>query len=641
MKEKIKILIVEDTVTDAELCEHEIGKEIKNCTFRRVETEEEFRHALKEFKPDLILSDYWLPRFTGLDALKITLNQSPDLPFIVVTGSMNEETAVACIKAGAWDYVIKEHMKRLGQAVKSALEQKEERKQRKKAEGERNLLVAAVEQTGEIIFITDRDGRILYVNSAAENITGYKKEEILGQNPRIFNSGRQTENFYRTLWETILSGHSWRGKIINKKKDGSLYTEEAAIYPIRGESGEIENFVAVKRDVTELLALQEEKDALQAQFLQAQKMESIGRLAGGIAHDFNNMLGVILGHVEVALRELEADSSVRYHLQEILKAAEKSAELTRQLLTFARRQPFSPRVVNLNEILKENVSLLRRVIPENISLDWETEEDLWLVEVDPSQVIRIVMNLVTNARDAIPGSGHIRIKMMNRFLDEDWCLGRPLFKEGEYVVIEVSDDGVGMDETTLTYIFEPFFTTKPLGQGTGMGLATVYGIVKQHGGFIDVKSAPNSGTSFFIYLPRYIGEIKEEKREEKGGETVKGRGELILLVEDEVDLLQIGRILLEKMGYRVLATTSPGEALELAKTHKDEIKLLITDLVMPEMNGMELVSKVRVYVPNIPSILSSGYGSFPHLWDTNIEFLEKPYTAETLSNKIRKVLGQE
>ena len=358
MNGEVKILIVEDTPTDAELCEYEIRKELKNCVFQRVETEEEFKLALKEFKPDLILSDFWLPRFTAMEALKIAISYDSGLPFIVVTGSINEETAVACIKAGGWDYVIKEHIKRLGQAVRGALEQKEIRRERKKVEEERNRLIEAINQAGEIIFITDRDGRILYVNSAVEGITGYHQEEVLGQNPRIFKSGHHPIDFYQDLWGTILSGQTWRGRIVNRRKDGSLYTEEATISPIRGEDGNVNYFIAVKRDVTAFLALQEEKEALQSQFIQAQKLESLGRLAGGIAHDFNNMLGVILGHAQIAFQEAE-EGSIRHHIQEIIKAAERSADLTRQLLTFARRQPVSLKVVNVNEVVEETISMLK------------------------------------------------------------------------------------------------------------------------------------------------------------------------------------------------------------------------------------------------------------------------------------------
>jgi len=642
MNGETRILVLEDSLTDAEICEYEIKKEIPNCVFLRVETEEEYRKALEEFKPDLILSDYWLPRFTGMEALKIALLRDKELPFIVVTGSMNEETAVACIKAGAWDYVIKEHMKRLGKAVKAALEQKEMRRKRKGAEEERARLAAAVEQAGEIIFITDREGTIIYANPALEEVTGYSREEVLGKNPRIFKSGRHGEVFYQNLWDTITAGRTWRGRVVNRKKDGTLYTEEATISPIRGETGEITHFVAVKRDVTEFLTLQEEKERLQVQFIQAQKMESIGRLAGGIAHDFNNMLGVIIGHAEVAMAEMEEKSSIYQHLQEIRKAAERSAELTRQLLAFARRQPIEPKVLNINEVVKEMVSMLRRITPENIDLTFEAGENLWPVKADPTQINRLLVNLVTNARDAIRETGHIRLATANRKVDEAFCQGRPFCRIGEYVEITVSDDGIGMEEEMLSCIFEPFFTTKPAGEGTGMGLPIVYGIVKQHDGFIDVKSEPGFGTVFSVYLPRYKGKEMPEGMEKKMAASTAGEGEIILLVEDEVELLEIGRILCERLGYRVLAASSPREALELAERYRGKINLLITDMIMPGMNGVELAKRIQKICPDVRCILSSGYGAASVLPRESMEFLEKPYTIETLAAKIKAVLrGRE
>lgn len=642
MNGETRILVLEDSLTDAEICEYEIKKEIPNCVFLRVETEEEYRKALEEFKPDLILSDYWLPRFTGMEALKIALLRDKELPFIVVTGSMNEETAVACIKAGAWDYVIKEHMKRLGKAVKAALEQKEMRRKRKGAEEERARLAAAVEQAGEIIFITDREGTIIYANPALEEVTGYSREEVLGKNPRIFKSGRHGEVFYQNLWDTITAGRTWRGRVVNRKKDGTLYTEEATISPIRGETGEITHFVAVKRDVTEFLTLQEEKERLQVQFIQAQKMESIGRLAGGIAHDFNNMLGVIIGHAEVAMAEMEEKSSICQHLQEIRKAAERSAELTRQLLAFARRQPIEPKVLNINEVVKEMVSMLRRITPENIDLTFEAGENLWPVKADPTQINRLLVNLVTNARDAIRETGHIRLATANRKVDEAFCQGRPFCRIGEYVEITVSDDGIGMEEEMLSCIFEPFFTTKPAGEGTGMGLSIVYGIVKQHDGFIDVKSEPGFGTVFSVYLPRYKGKEMPEGMEKKMAASTAGEGEIILLVEDEVELLEIGRILCERLGYRVLAASSPREALELAERYRGKINLLITDMIMPGMNGVELAKRIQKICPDVRCILSSGYGAASVLPRESMEFLEKPYTIETLAAKIKAVLrGRE
>ena len=381
---------------------------------------------------------------------------------------------------------------------------------RKRAEAERKRLMAAIEQAGEVIVMTDAQGIIQFVNPAFERMTGYSREEAVGQNPRILKSGKQDELFYRNLWETISGGRTWAGRMVNKRKDGTLYTEEATISPVRDASGRIVNYVAVKRDITEHLRLA-------AQFQQAQKMESVGRLAGGVAHDFNNMLGVILGHAELALEQVDPAQPLHADLEEIRKAAERSADLTRQLLAFARKQTVAPKVLDLNETVEGMLKMLRRLIGEDIDLAWLPGADLWPVKMDPSQIDQILANLCVNARDAIAGVGKVTIETGNGAFDEDYCADHAGFVPGEYVLLAVSDDGCGMDKETLAHIFEPFFTTKEMGKGTGLGLATVYGIVKQNNGFINVYSEPGQGTTFKIYLPRHVGKAEQTRTGRPGG----------------------------------------------------------------------------------------------------------------------------
>jgi two-component system cell cycle sensor histidine kinase/response regulator CckA len=506
--------------------------------------------------------------------------------------------------------------------------------ERKWAEGERQRLMTAIEQTGEMIVITDAEGTIEFVNQAFERVTGYSTKEVVGQNPRIFKSGEHDEALYRNLWETISSGRTWEGRMVNKRKDGTLYTEEATISPVLDASGRIVNYAAVKRDITEEIRLE-------AQFLQAQKMESVGRLAGGVAHDFNNMLNVIIGYTEMALDKTNPEDDRYLDLQEIHKAARRSADLTRQLLAFARKQIVAPKVLNLNETVEGMLTMLRRLIGEDIDLVWLPCKNLWPVKVDPSQIDQILANLCVNARDAISGTGKVTIETGTTVLDEDYCAHNVGSVAGEYVLLAVSDDGCGMNKETLGKLFEPFFTTKQVGQGTGLGLATVYGIVKQNNGFINVYSEPGQGTTFKIYLPRHAAKTQQMQKE--GPAEQVGRGhETILLVEDEPAILRMTTTMLERQGYKVLAASTPGEAIRLAEEYPGEIHLLITDVVMPEMNGRDLAKNILSLYPSLKRLFMSGYTAnvIAHhgVLDYGVNFIQKPFSVKDLAIKVRDAL---
>jgi signal transduction histidine kinase len=387
-----------------------------------------------------------------------------------------------------------------------------------------------------------------------------------------------------------------------------------------------------------------EKAYLQSQLMQAQKMESVGRLAGGVAHDFNNMLGVILGHVEMAQELVEPAGQLFEDLDEIKKAARRSADLTRQLLAFARKQTISPRVLDLNETVEGLLKMLRRLIGENVDLVWLPGQDLGPVKIDPTQVDQILANLTVNARDAIDGIGRITIETGNAVLDEENCAEHMGSVPGSYVMLSIGDDGCGMDRTVQEHIFEPFFTTKEVGRGTGLGLATTYGIVKQNGGFIKVRSAPGQGSIFRIYLPRHVG--RRSAIDSGGGAERAQKGqETILLVEDEPANLNLGKRMLEKLGYRVLAAGTPGEALRLAEHNSGEIDLLLTDVVMPEMNGRDLSNRLLSLYPGLKRLFMSGYtanviadhGEI----DEGVYFIQKPFSRLELSRKVREALGKE
>lgn len=507
----------------------------------------------------------------------------------------------------------------------------------KRAKAERTQLMAAIDQVGEAIVMTDAQGSIQFVNPAFKQMTGYRGKEVVGQNPRLLKSGKQDEPFYRNLWDTISSGKTWAGRMVNKRKDGTFYTEETTISPVRNVSGQIVNYVSVGRDISDHLRLS-------AQFQQAQKMEAVGLLAGGVAHDYNNMLSVILGYAELALRKVEPNQSLHADLEEIIKAANRSTEITRQLLAFARKQTIIPVVLDLNRAVESMLKMLKRLIGEDIDLAWMPEKDLYPVKMDPVQVDQILANLCVNARDAIADVGKVTIETGNAVFDETYCADHPGFIAGEYVLLAVSDDGCGMDKETIDQIFEPFFTSKEVGQGTGLGLSMVYGIVKQNNGFINVYSEPGAGTTFRIYLSRHAGQAIETHRE-KAADIPLGHGEIVLLVEDEPAILNMGKIMLEQLGYRVLAADRPDEALRMAEEHAGEIQLLITDVVMPEMNGRDLAKRLQFLYPSLKILFMSGYTAdvIAHrgVLDKGVNFFQKPFSLRELSVKVREALKEK
>jgi two-component system, cell cycle sensor histidine kinase and response regulator CckA len=393
------------------------------------------------------------------------------------------------------------------------------------------------------------------------------------------------------------------------------------------------------QDVTEIKKVEDEKTKLEGQLRQAQRMESIGRLAGGVAHDFNNMLGVILGHTELALEQVDAPQPLHFDLKEIQKAAIRSADLTKQLLAFARKQAFAPRVMDLNETVLGMARMLQRLIGENIKIEWKPEKDLSPIKMDPSQIDQILANLVVNARDAIEGSGTLTIETANATLDEMYCATHAGCVPGNFVLLAVSDTGAGMDENTLAHIFEPFFTTKEIGKGTGLGLATVYGIVKQNNGYIDVASQPGQGTRFEIYLPAAFGSPAEVSMIQS--EIIQGDLETILLVEDEPAMLKLVTKMLKQHGYTVLPASTPGEAIQLARKHLGMIHILMTDVVMPEMNGRDLAKNLLSLFPHLKCLFVSGYSADIIAQQGKLApgtyFLQKPFSIKGLGGILKKI----
>ena len=382
---------------------------------------------------------------------------------------------------------------------------------------------------------------------------------------------------------------------------------------------------------------------MEAQFQQAQKMESVGRLAGGVAHDYNNALTAIMGYTELAMTDAEPKGPLHDDLNEILKASRHAKDITRQLLAFARKQTIAPKVLDLNTSIESMLKMIRRLIGENIDLAWFPGKNLWPVKMDPAQIDQILANLCVNAKDAIAGVGKITIETWVIVLDEAYCAGHRGFVPGEFVLMAISDDGCGMDKETIDNIFEPFFTTKDIDKGTGLGLSTVYGIVKQNKGFINVYSEPGKGTTIKIYLPRNEGKAVEIQRE-RTEQIPQGHGETILLVEDDISILKLIQKILNGLGYKVLAANSPKSALKLAKEHNSEIHLLVTDVIMPEMNGLEMANSLQSLYPDLKRVFMSGYtaDTIAHhgFLDEGIDFIQKPCSRTDLAKIVRKVLNE-
>ena len=797
MDDIIRVLHIDDSETDRALVRDALEQECTGFDLDQTSTMSETKKALADNIYDIVLSDFNILGFQGLDVIELAHEKNPDLPVIIVTGTGSEKTAVDAMKRGAADYVIKtpDHIRRLPHTIQGAIERtlmqvdyrksqerlsqsrgryealfndspvplweedfgelcaylkelenkgikdirsyldnnpdelnvcakkvkildvnratlmlhkassKEELfknlektftaesflvfkeevvalasgemefesetelktldgesryvflrlnmypetngtcrvllattdiSHRKRAEKDRDLLMYAMEATRESVVITNTEGLIQYVNPAFEATSGYSRHEAIGLNPRVLKSGHHEDSFYKEMWETLIGGNTWTGRIINRNKNGTLFTEDVSISPVRDLLGNVVSYVGVKHDVTaEIL--------MESQLRQAQKMESIGLLAGGVAHDFNNMLSVIMGNADLALTEVEPQAPVYAMLAGIRSAAERSADLTNQLLAFARKQTIVPQVLDLNDAVEGILKMMRRLIGEDIELAWLPGPGLPMVKMDPSQIDQILANLCVNARDAIQGVGKVTVETSFVTVDDDYCTVNPEFFPGEFVMLAVSDSGSGMDNETLERIFEPFFSTKEKGEGTGLGLATVYGIIKQNGGFIHAYSEPGEGTSFKIYLPREMRPLVA-LADNNTNTPVAGGNETILVVEDEPAVLELATRILEGKGYTVWTADSPVEAISLIEEKPNEVDLLLTDVIMPKMSGNDLVEKLHQHSPKTRHLFMSGYSAnmiAEHgVLEEGIPFIQKPFSKRDLESKVREILDR-
>jgi len=499
------------------------------------------------------------------------------------------------------------------------------------------LLPAIIDASCDAVFITDRDGRILYVNRAFEKLTGYPAAEALGKNPRLIGSGSQTRSFYRDLWETILAGRPWKGEFINRRKNGVRYIQRTSISPVAVGGAAVSHFLAVAADISNEKQIEE-------QFFQALKMESLGRLAGGIAHDFNNLLTIINGYAEMVLADSGGERT-RENVQSIYNAGEKAARLISHILAFGRKQIIYPRVLNINGVVRELQQVIRGILGENIALEIDLAADAAVVRIDVSQLEQVIMNLVVNSRDAMPSGGRLLIRSENFAMGDDF-VGRNLgAQKGDYLRLEIADTGRGMGPEVQQHVFEPFFTTKSLGEGSGLGLASVYGIVKQNKGYITFESEPDKGTRFSIYFPRHdsleLGDAAA-KGEDKG---LPFTGRTVLLIEADDTVRKLDEKVLLAAGFQVLESVNWPLALRLVRESRHPIDLMLTDVMTPDMPGRDAAEKILAAHPDARLLLTSGY-SEKHAALAGgagriVGFISKPFNRQELLERISEVLDRK
>ena len=805
MDRSLRLLIVEDSEDDTLLLVRELERGGYNVTFRRVDTPGALHAALDHQVWDIVISDYSMPHFSGTAALKLLKEKGLDVPFIFVSGTIGEDTAVAAMKGGAHDYIMKGNLRRLLPAVERELGEAKMRRERRRAEEAQARLVAILEATTDLVGMADAKGHVLYINQAGRKMLGITEGEDVSSTtmPDYFPEQART-HVLNELVPTIIREGVWSGEEVLLSRQGHEIPVSMVVIAHRATDGTVQFLSAIARDISERKRLEQqlrvrtryeaevaklgqhalggidpaifmnEAVGLVAQtleveycnlmellpkreglllragvgwkesyigqkivptgagsqagytllsgqavivedfraetrfrpppllfehgvvsgmsvvigslehpfgilgvhtsnrrefsrddvnFLQAianvlattiarkqtedqlhqlQKFEAIGRLAGGIAHDFNNVLGAIMGWAELGVEKTLADAPIQSAFQKIRDQAQRAAGLTRQLLAYARRQILEPRNINLNEIVAETTSLLRKIIGAQIDVKLVLAPDLQVTRADPTQIEQILMNLCLNARDAMSQAGQLLIETQNVEMDEEYCRHHVYAHPGQYALLLVSDTGTGMDAATLEHIFEPFFTTKQMGKGTGLGLATVYGIVKQHDGFIDVYSEPGQGTTFRVYLPVSSG-VAELREKIKEG-PVRGGAETILVADDNEALREMAQEMLEGLGYQVIVGRDGEEAIRLFEANCDQIALLVLDVSMPKFSGPEAYLRISEIKGSVPAVFTTGYSAETDVLHPLVEkgavVLQKPYSFKVLGQKVREILDR-
>lgn len=670
----MKILIVDDNANDRRLLRLIFERHGFDAIQEAADGEEGIKNVRSTGLPDLIVSDVLMPRMDGFRFLW-TLKRDEHfrgIPFVfysaVYTGFKDEALA---LRLGADGFIIRpkepdefwrdllpilesiaagnkrpptaeilaeerEYLQKYSEVVAGKLEEKvreleESLARRMKAEETLRKLSLAVEQSPVSIIITDLKGTIEFVNPKFCQITGYAPEEVIGRNPRILKSGETPAENYEALWRTITSGKVWHGELHNKKKNGDLFWESATISPVTNQIGEVSHYLAIKEDITE-------KKKLQEQLLHSQRMEVAGTLAGGVAHDFNNILTAILGYSDMLEIEMPEADPRSNKVKQIRAAAERAAGLTRSLLAFSRKQPIDTKIVDLSGVVRGINEMLRRLIRENIDLRIIPSEQAVPVLADAGQLEQVLLNLTTNACDAMEAGGSITISVGKAELPEKMGAVEP----GLYAHLTFTDTGAGIDEHTRQRMFDPFFTTKDVGKGTGLGLAICYGIIKQHGGYIDCRSEPGKGTTFHIFLP--VVEAMGRTFDRAAQQPLRGGSETILVAEDDLVTMDVLNHALTQFGYTVISSLDGQEATALYRKHREDIALCLLDAVMPKKGGLKALEEIRRIQPGAKALLMSGYdekeAGLDELEKDNVLFIQKPLEIRTLLKKVREALDR-
>jgi PAS domain S-box-containing protein len=636
---RLRILMLEDDPADAELVLRALKQSDLDAEIDQAATRRQFTELLAGRAYDLVLADYRLPDWTGMDALRELRRLQFDVPLIIVTGDLGDELAVDCVKAGAADYVLKGgNLARLPVAAKRAVEDKRARDRSRRAQQLVERAQLARDESAERYrkltdatfdaVIVSQDGLLREANAGYSEMFGYDIEELIGRPVTDLVAEESRAEVERRNGQNVDGTY----QLVGRRKDGRKLFLEATgrTHEIGGRPARI----TALRDMTE-------KRTLEDQFRQAQKMEAVGRLAGGVAHDFNNLLTVIMSYTDMLSEGFSPQDPRTDDLDQIRKAAITASSLTRQLLAFSRQQVIEPRLVNLNDIVSTSEKLLNRLIGEDVALVTTLTSDHLAVMIDPGQLEQVIMNLAVNSRDSMPTGGKLTLETSVEKMDAEYARDHWPATPGDFAMLAVSDTGSGMDEATRARIFEPFFTTKEIGKGTGLGLATVYGIVKQSNGFIWVYSEPDQGTTFKIYLP-----LVDRPAAHYGGQcevTPLPTGtETILLAEDAAAVRVAARQILERAGYTVLEAPTGKDALMIASKRQAPIHLLLTDVVMPEIGGRELAEQFAEFRPASKVLYMSGYTDdavVRHgLLRSGIAYLQKPFSPDTLARKVREVL---
>jgi two-component system cell cycle sensor histidine kinase/response regulator CckA len=634
----LRFLHLEDNIPDSELVSEVIFQEWPHCRIDRVQTHDEFVSALRGNSLDLILSDFTMPGFNGLSALALAGRHCPETPFIFLSGTIGEDAAVEALKNGATDYVIKDRMSRLVPVIRRALQSVHESKIRKETEHKLREQAELLDKARDAICVTDIDGRITYSNHSAGHLFGWAETDVKGQllSQLLFKLGCTSQA--KAAHQTLKSADSWTGELRIPGKEGNQLVVESRWTLVRDAEGRIQSVLIINTDITE-------QDKLEKQFLRAQRLESIGTLAGGIAHDLNNTLTPILIAVDMLRHEITDQRLVRL-LNVVDASAHHGASLIRQVLTFARgagtegeRLPVQPSL-----IIRDVVELIRETLPRSISINSDEVANLHFVKGDPTQLSQVIMNLCVNARDAMPEGGQLVISAQNVVIDETTAQSNPGAQSGPHVFITIADSGCGIPPDIIDRIFDPFFTTKNQGKGTGLGLATVLGIVKAHGGFLQVKSKVGQGTEFLIYLPAVFENTNAAHKPPAPPAAIHGRGETLLVIDDEASVREIVGATLEVYGYRVILADDGHTGIDLYRQHTSEIKAVLTDMMMPGMQGTQIIAALHAINPDLPIMAMSGLLEAKKLNLTlkpgRLQMLQKPMSGEELLNSLHTLLNQ-